>query len=596
MTSADYFVLSAFVLGVFAVGAFLGFRNRNSEEMFAAGGQSPWWASGLSAFMTMFSAGTFVVWGGIAYKHGLVAVSINLCYGVAALLVGYTIAGRWKKIGIKSPAEFVEKRFGTGALHFYTWAMMSFRIISVAVSLYALAVILVAQMDLSADNPLRDPETGKLAVHWAILLFGGAVVLYTMIGGLWAVLMTDVLQFIVLNLAVIFVVPLLLSQGGGIQGFVEAAPAGFFSLIGGGYTWWFLAGWVAIHYFVVGAEWAFVQRNLCVPTPTDARKSTYLFGILYLVSPFLWLLPPMIYRVQNPIPVEASTEEIKLLADQAYINACSVLPTGMLGLMLAAMFSATASMVSSQLNVFAGVLTNDILKPLVPSRASDQRFLVRSGRVFTLILGFVLIGLALVVPTMGGAEEVVVAATSVMVAPLLAPIIWGFFSPGISKSAVWVTAAICGSAVLGWFFAKATFASPEALATVDGQSLGSWITSNEKTLRIALGVGLPVVVLSVLQFLAKGVDVGWNRVAAIETTTADETVFVHNPLPAQIVTWSLIACATMMIGLAVSDSEDRGLLLLFASVLVALSFSIFLASRRACRLALRKANTQYADV
>lgn len=596
MTSADYFVLSAFVLGVFAVGAFLGVRNKNSEEMFAAGGQSPWWASGLSAFMTMFSAGTFVVWGGIAYKHGLVAVSINLCYGIAALLVGYTIAGKWKKLGIKSPAEFVEKRFGIGALHFYTWAMMGFRIISVAVSLYALAVILVAQMDLSAENPLRDPETGKLAVHWAILLFGGAVVLYTMIGGLWAVLMTDVLQFIVLNLAVIFVVPLLLSESGGIQRVIEAAPEGFLGLIGGGYTWWFLAGWVAIHYFVVGAEWAFVQRNLCVPTPADARKSTYLFGILYLVSPFLWLLPPMIYRTQNPIPAGASVEEIKLLADQAYINACSVLPTGMLGLMLAAMFSATASMVSSQLNVFAGVLTNDILKPLIPSRSADQRFLVRAGRVFTLVLGIALIGLALVVPSMGGAEEVVVAATSVMVAPLLAPIIWGFFSPSISKSAVWLTAAICGTAVLGWFVAKATIASPEALAIAEGQSLGAWITSSEKTLRIALGVGLPVVVLSVLQCFAKGVDVGWNRVAAIEANAAVQSESVHNPLPAQIVAWSLIACATMMIGLAVSESEDRGLLLMFGSVLVALSFSIFLASRRACRLALRKANPQYADV
>ena len=367
MVTADYVVLSLFVFGIFAVGVFLGARNKSSSDMFAAGGQSPWWASGLSAFMTMFSAGTFVVWGGIAYKHGMVAVSINLCYGVAAIAVGYMVGrGKWKSLGIQSPAEFVRLRYGSQALQFYTWAMMAFRMLSVAVSLYALAVILVAQMDLSEGNVLRDATTGKMAVHWAILIFGGAVVLYTMIGGLWAVLMTDVLQFIVLNLAVIFVVPLLLAQSGGVEGFVNAAPEGFFQPIGGGYTWWFLAGWVAIHYFVVGAEWAFVQRNLCVSSATDARKSTYLFGILYLVSPLLWLLPPMIYRTQNPIPEGASAEQIKLLADQAYINACSVLPAGMLGLMLAAMFSATASMVSSQLNVFAGVLTNDILKPLLP--------------------------------------------------------------------------------------------------------------------------------------------------------------------------------------------------------------------------------------
>jgi len=75
--------------------------------MFAAGGQSPWWTSGLSAFMTMFSANTFVVWGGIAYKMGLVAVIINLMYGVAALLVGYFVAGRWKNLGIETPAQFI---------------------------------------------------------------------------------------------------------------------------------------------------------------------------------------------------------------------------------------------------------------------------------------------------------------------------------------------------------------------------------------------------------------------------------------------------------------------------------------------------------
>ncbi len=86
--------------------------------------------------------------------------------------------------------------------------MMVFRIIGVAVSLYSLAIILVAMMPLEEGNPLRDPTTGNLSLCWAVLIFGGIVVIYTMAGGLWAVLMTDVLQFIVLNLAILFVVPL----------------------------------------------------------------------------------------------------------------------------------------------------------------------------------------------------------------------------------------------------------------------------------------------------------------------------------------------------------------------------------------------------
>ena len=594
--AADYIVLIVFVLGIFAVGVFLGARNKSASDMFAAGGQSPWWASGLSAFMTMFSAGTFVVWGGLAYEHGMVAVSINLCYGIAALLVGYQVAGKWKKLGIDSPAEFVRLRYGNKALHFYTWAMMAFRMISVAVSLFSLAIILVAQMDLPEGFPLRDEETGTLAVHWAILFFGGAVVLYTMIGGLWAVLMTDVLQFIVLNLAVIFVIPLLLTQSDGVQGFISNAPEGFFSLVSGGYTWWFLAGWVAIHYFVVGAEWAFVQRNLCVSTPSEAKKSTYLFGILYLVSPLLWLLPPMIYRTQHDIPPNASAEEIKMLADQAYINACSVLPAGMLGLMLAAMFSATASMVSSQLNVFAGVLTSDILKPLLPPEKTDERYLVRAGRVFTLLLGVILIALALAVPAMGGARDVIVGATSVLVGPLLAPILWGLLSPSISRRAVWVTAATSTIVVFAWFFAKSSLGTPDGMLGERGAAIGTWLREHDKTLKIAIGVGLPVIVLAVLQFFANGVDKGWKQVLALPSVEPPTVNQNSSSMPALIVAWSLVACATMMFGLAITYSEDRGLLFLFGAVLVTIAGGIFWATRRAGRMTLAESKAQYVEM
>ena len=85
MTTPDWTVLTLYLAGTVFVGVFLGRFIKNSSDMFAAGGQSPWWISGLSAFMTMFSANTFVVWGGIAYEHGLVAIMINLCYGIAAI-------------------------------------------------------------------------------------------------------------------------------------------------------------------------------------------------------------------------------------------------------------------------------------------------------------------------------------------------------------------------------------------------------------------------------------------------------------------------------------------------------------------------------
>ena len=115
MAKIDYIVMGLYLAGILSVGFVLSKKVKSSGDLFAAGGRSPWWASGLSAFMTMFSAGTFVVWGGIAYERGLVAVSINLCYGVAALAAGYFLAGRWKNLGIDSPAEYVSLRFGKPA-------------------------------------------------------------------------------------------------------------------------------------------------------------------------------------------------------------------------------------------------------------------------------------------------------------------------------------------------------------------------------------------------------------------------------------------------------------------------------------------------
>ena len=180
--------------------------------------------------------------------------------------------------------------------------MMVYRMMGVGVALYSLAVILVALMPIAEGSFLRDPVTGNLSLTWAILFFGMCVVIYTMVGGLWAVLMTDVLQFIVLNLAVLFILPLILIKVGGVGGFVEQAPAGFFMPVAGEFTWFVLAGWCAIHFFMVGAEWAFAQRYICVPTEKDAKKGVFLFGALYLVSPILWLAPPLIWRVIQPIP------------------------------------------------------------------------------------------------------------------------------------------------------------------------------------------------------------------------------------------------------------------------------------------------------
>ncbi|WP_425400095.1 sodium:solute symporter family transporter [Aeoliella sp.] len=569
MSSADYIVLLLYLAGMVAIGLFFARQNKDAAQMFAAGGQSPWWTSGLSAFMTMFSAGTFVVWGGIAFRLGVVAIAINLCYGVAALLVGVFVAGKWKDLGILTPAEYIELRFSRTALHFYTWWMMFYRVVNGGVALYAMCILLVQSMVLAEGHPLRDPATGNLSLTWAIVISGGVVVVYTMMGGLWGVLMTDVIQFIVLNLAVVFLVVVALSQQTNWTSFVDESPDGFFWPLApdAGYAWYFLIGWIVLHFFMIGAEWAYVQRYLCVSSSADSQRSAYLFGVLYLVSPFLWLLPPLIHRLQNPVPIGIGVEELNALSERAYIDSClSLLPDGMVGLMIAAMFSATASMMSSQLNVFAGVLTNDIYRPLAGPNVSQRR-LVWAGRLFTFGIGILFVAVALGVPRLGGAEKVVIAVTSLVVVPLLAPSLWGLFSSRVNQSGVWWTTGVSvavaavvkfGCVSGGWLSGGQVFDSTIAL-----------LASHEKVMDLLLGVLVPIVVLLLLQTLSRKTSVGWVRLSlAAEKLNLQQPLTNHNQTPARTVAWSLIVCGGMMAMLALYDTEGQFILTSFAAALL----------------------------
>jgi SSS family solute:Na+ symporter len=548
----DFITLLLYVAGLFAISTLAARRNTNHMEMFAANRSSPWWASGLSGFMTVFSAGTFVVWGGVAYELGMVAVIINLTYGIAALLVGYFVAGHWNEMGVETPAEYVNLRFGKIGLNFFTWTMLLKRIMGVSVSLYALGVLLTAT---SADGLAIIP----LSVESAIILFGVIVVLYTMQGGLWAVLMTDVLQFIVLTVVVFVVAFLMMTDVGSVANFRAKTPDGFMLPTGGNYTWFFLLGWTTINFFSFGAEWAFVQRFIAVRSPKDARKSTYLFGLMYIATPLFWMLPPLLYRSQ----VEGVDKE------QAYILAAqSVLPDGLLGLMVAAMFSATASMVSSQLNVFAGVLTNDFYRPLVHPNASEKR-LVSVGRFFTALIGLLLIVMAILVPYLGGAEDLITTINGMLVVPLLAPTLWGVFSKKISIRHMLIVAFT--SFGVGMFL---RFGMPAL--TQDGDGLWfitEYVLENKKMVELFNGVLLPVCMLGVFEFFLQTKDTGADKLEAkcnesVAVIAAAEQDKTFDPYPARMVMYSVLMLGGWMLLIGFREPEDRLVLLSVGLVLL----------------------------
>ena len=103
MGTLDLIVILIYFAGLVGVSLLMGRRIKNSEDMFIAGRNSSWWLSGVSSYMTIFSASTFVVWGGVAYKSGLVAVMTAIVLGFSSLIVSRWIAGRWRRLKIKSP-------------------------------------------------------------------------------------------------------------------------------------------------------------------------------------------------------------------------------------------------------------------------------------------------------------------------------------------------------------------------------------------------------------------------------------------------------------------------------------------------------------
>lgn len=568
MQKADYIVLVLYIIGVVGAGMFLARKMKNTKDMFAAGGQSPWWVSGLSGFMTIFSAGTFVIWGGIAYQYGMVAVAINMCYGISAMLVGWFLASRWRKLGVNSASEFLQLRFGSSIVQFYTWFQGTFGIFAVGGAIYALSKIVCALMPLSDGHILADPATGMLSVSFTSVVLCLMVILITFSGGLWAVLVTDVLQFVILVISVIFVVPLILNKAGGWSSFLEKAPDGFMSPVTSDFTWWFLAGWIIIHFFKIGGEWAFVQRYTCVPSAKDAKKAAFIFGIMYLISPIFWMLPALVFRTIQP------GQDV----EQAYILACQlVLPAGMLGLMIAAMASATASAATSQLNVFAGAFTTEVYKRLFNKDASEKK-LVFVGRLFTVVLGCIVIAGALLIPRYGY-TNFIIDLTTLLTGPLVLPTIWGLFSKKIGIKAVW------GTTIIGFATAVIVKFGLTANGFLTGfeylNSISEWVIANMRVADLTCGIIVPFIVLVILELFIKEEHPGWNKVKTSQQTFSETKNVESSAMPTKMVMYALIILGLVMAILALINNQDTGTLLTFSLLLFFISIGIYFLLKKA---------------
>ncbi len=398
----DYLVFLIYLALMAGVGIFFGWFVKDMAGYFKGGGMIPWPVAGISNYMSMFSTFVFVAYAGIAYEHGLVALTVIWCTVPPCILAATVFADRWRRAELTTPVEYLEVRFGRGARQFFSWTGLIMRVLDNIVRMYAIGLFLAAVVPWD--------------VNTTILVSGVIITFYTVIGGLWAVTVLDTIQFVVLLLSSLILFPLSLSAAGGFGGIAEVVPEHVNFLNGPkGAPLWLLAYYVMI-VFKYNANWAFIQRLYCVRDERAARRVAWLSGFLFLATPILFVVPPLAARVVLP---DLPDHEMAYVAISA-----KLLPSGLLGMMLAAMFSATMSSLNSEYNVMAGVITNDIYKRLLRPQASE-RHLLWAGRTFTVLIGLGITWGAMLIGGLGGAFEANKLFTGILAIPLAVPLLFG---------------------------------------------------------------------------------------------------------------------------------------------------------------------------
>ncbi|GAA2362077.1 Na+:solute symporter [Saccharopolyspora halophila] len=388
-------------------------RVKTDKDFFIAGGRMPWWLAGISHHMSGYSAVLFVAYAGVAYTQGITVyfwgfASIGIGVGIGAWL----FATRWnqlrEKFGVASPLEFLARRFNIPTQQALAWSGASLKVFDVASKWFAVSILLQSY--------------AGVPILWGILVTGTVTLIYCTAGGLWADALTDMGQFIVQALAGIVMIWVVLSNLGGISGLWTMwgqLPAGHTSPITSEYTTVFLLVYVLVKTLEYnGGMWNLAQRYMASPSSYAARRGALLSAALYLIWPLVLMFPMFAAPLFIPHLEDPTT---------AYaVMSAQLLPAGMIGLVLAGMFSHTMAMVASDANAISAVITRDML-PVMWRKARDfgERQRLRAGRITT----FSFIALTMIVATqaenLGGVLSIVVSWVAALMGPISVPLLLG---------------------------------------------------------------------------------------------------------------------------------------------------------------------------
>src|SRR3954471_24858242 len=366
----DYSVIAIYGVLMVVVGLYVMRFNRGAAEYFRGGSRIPWLVAGLSCFMSGFSAWTFTGAAGVAYRAGIAAVGLYIGNAISFLLGYFVFATRWRRSRVTTVMEYLSDRFNPVTHQTFSWVTIFFQLFTSASTLYGLSLFISSACGLP--------------VNWTIIGAGTLIVFYCVVGGLWAVVVTDFLQASILMPFCLVLVITALARVGGIGGLVHSLPPEMKTLrFSGEFGWIYIASWTIMVSFGYNTS-AMAQRYYSVDDERSARKVALLCCCLFFVGAFLWFLPPMAMRVIYP---ELPRMGLPNASEAAYaVASLTLLPHGLIGVMLAAMFSATMANLSAQFNVKSAILTKDVYQSLFRKSAGEHELLV-VGWITTFLIG-----------------------------------------------------------------------------------------------------------------------------------------------------------------------------------------------------------------
>lgn len=382
LSTADVVIILLYFCLVFAIGFYFSRKERTSADYFLASRSVGWFAIGASLFVSNISTEHFIGLAGSGASSGLAVGHFEWLACFMLLILGWVFVPFYLRSNVFTMPEFLERRFNRScATYLASISVIAYVFTKISVHLYAAAIVLERVVGWS-----------PIAAAVVLVLATG---IYTIAGGLAAVIYTDLVQTLILVVGAVVLTILGLHQVGGFSALRAALPADYFHMIkpasDPAFPWtgiFFGAPILGVWYWCT--DQVMVQRVLSAKSEGQAKAATIFAGFLKILPVFILVLPGLIAVALYRDLFKFGADGQVLNGDIAYPTLIvNLLPSGLVGMMIAALLAALMGAMSSVFNSASTLVTLDFYKKYRPN--ASERNLVNFGRIATGIM--VLLGL-----------------------------------------------------------------------------------------------------------------------------------------------------------------------------------------------------------